>query len=420
MSSYSVGRERHRPGSGYLSSDRYISGGGYLSGGERLSPAERLSSGRHRFGGELPEELSAYLPPTLLSAQETGGPAEGSLEEPPEAEERSALDDSTVSLHGAGDEQPEQSMDGFGAPAFSGAFPIPIRFLETEGAGWQISGSFGIRRRRLEYYATGGLFHRDIPILGGLLDLAMFCDYTHTIFNADLMQGRPILQFRNPTRLVVRLTGGWPLNSETVDRSPGYKRVEKTTPWFEARWKQVWTPEFMTEVTGGWLFGEVDHFKGGLDFGFILAENWSLGFTGQSTFDGEYNYFGGWIAYHFGKASFDESGSAPFPAAGPHNIVISQKERGIRARPSVEPPPHIDDVDPPQGDPGTTVTLRGASFRNGAEVFFGAIRAPILSLIPNVIVCTAPPGHPPGTSVSVTVRNPDGQSATWSGTYTYP
>jgi hypothetical protein len=72
-------------------------------------------------------------------------------------------------------------------------------------------------------------------------------------------------------------------------------------------------------------------------------------------------------------------------------------------------------------DPGSTVggaifTITGTGFQAGASVTFGGVRAGA-SLLAGELKGMTPP-HPAGT-VDVTVTNPDGQSATLTGAYTY-
>jgi hypothetical protein len=66
---------------------------------------------------------------------------------------------------------------------------------------------------------------------------------------------------------------------------------------------------------------------------------------------------------------------------------------------------------------GGSVTLSGSGFVAGATVTFGGIAAPVTTLTSAAIAVTTP-AHSPGV-VDVTVSNPDGQSVTVGGAYTY-
>ncbi len=82
--------------------------------------------------------------------------------------------------------------------------------------------------------------------------------------------------------------------------------------------------------------------------------------------------------------------------------------------------PSISSVQPSSGSQGTTVTITGTNFVSGATVKFGTVAASSVTVqSATSIVATAPP-QDAGT-VSVSVTNPDGQSATFNGfTYVVP
>jgi hypothetical protein len=83
-------------------------------------------------------------------------------------------------------------------------------------------------------------------------------------------------------------------------------------------------------------------------------------------------------------------------------------------------PPALGKVSPSSGPTagGTQVTLSGAGFLSGARVLFGSTMAALPSQVtPTQVVVTAPP-HVPGT-VSITVRNPDGQTSAVAAAYAF-
>ncbi|HXT19880.1 MAG TPA: zinc-dependent metalloprotease family protein [Thermoanaerobaculia bacterium] len=84
------------------------------------------------------------------------------------------------------------------------------------------------------------------------------------------------------------------------------------------------------------------------------------------------------------------------------------------------PPPNLVSIEPAAGRPagGNSVTLTGADFVDGATVLFGALPATSVTFnSPTSLTATAP-AQPEGT-VSVTATNPDTQSSTLVGAYTY-
>jgi len=83
------------------------------------------------------------------------------------------------------------------------------------------------------------------------------------------------------------------------------------------------------------------------------------------------------------------------------------------------PAPTIISLTPTSGSTngGTTVTISGSGFQQGATVTFGGTAATVTSVSATTIVVTTP-AHAPST-VDVTVTNPDSQAATLPSAYTY-
>ncbi len=82
--------------------------------------------------------------------------------------------------------------------------------------------------------------------------------------------------------------------------------------------------------------------------------------------------------------------------------------------------PAISSVQPSSGTSGTTVTITGTNFVSGATVKFGSVAASSVTVQSATSIIATAPSQDPG-SVSVTVTNPDGQSATFNSfTYVIP
>ncbi|WP_029100292.1 IPT/TIG domain-containing protein [Brevibacillus thermoruber] len=91
----------------------------------------------------------------------------------------------------------------------------------------------------------------------------------------------------------------------------------------------------------------------------------------------------------------------------------------------VEPPkaaaPEVTNLTPNSGLPqgGELVYIDGKNFVNGVKVYFGQVEAPVLYFYSDAkLKVRAPQASVPG-AVDVTVINPDGQSGTLAGGYTY-
>lgn len=84
------------------------------------------------------------------------------------------------------------------------------------------------------------------------------------------------------------------------------------------------------------------------------------------------------------------------------------------------PAPTLDSIDPTSGTMagGTSVTLTGTNFINGATVLFGAVPATLVTFNDPTSLTAVTPAQGAGT-VDVTVTNPDSQSATLNAAFTY-
>jgi hypothetical protein len=104
-----------------------------------------------------------------------------------------------------------------------------------------------------------------------------------------------------------------------------------------------------------------------------------------------------------------ERGSAP-PA---------EQRTSITATSPVSPAPTVGAVSPSSGPTagGTAVTVRGANFVAGATVTIGGTAATVASVTATTITATTP-AHAAGAA-NVVVRNPDGQTGTLTGGFTF-
>lgn len=85
-----------------------------------------------------------------------------------------------------------------------------------------------------------------------------------------------------------------------------------------------------------------------------------------------------------------------------------------------DPPPEITSVDPNSGSEsgGTSITITGTGFQSGATVTIGGNAATSVTVVnATTITCTTPAGSPGAANVVVT--NPDSQSDTLVGGFTY-
>ena len=87
---------------------------------------------------------------------------------------------------------------------------------------------------------------------------------------------------------------------------------------------------------------------------------------------------------------------------------------------SSQPPPTVTAITPnsESGNGGTSVTITGTGFSAGATVQLGGVAASNVVAASSTAITATTPAHAAGT-VDVVVTNPDGQSATLPGGYTY-
>ena len=85
------------------------------------------------------------------------------------------------------------------------------------------------------------------------------------------------------------------------------------------------------------------------------------------------------------------------------------------------PPPALTSVTPSTGDGagGDTVTLTGSDFVDGATVLFGSDAGTSVAFVDATSLTAVTPALPLGGVVGVTVTNPDTQTSTLSGAFTF-
>lgn len=89
-------------------------------------------------------------------------------------------------------------------------------------------------------------------------------------------------------------------------------------------------------------------------------------------------------------------------------------------RAAANPAPVLTSITPPSGSTagGTTVAISGGNFQTGTTVRFGGAAATGVVVTSSSNLTAVTPGHAAG-AVDVVVTNPDGQSATLTGAFTY-
>ena len=114
---------------------------------------------------------------------------------------------------------------------------------------------------------------------------------------------------------------------------------------------------------------------------------------------------------------------SPPHASGPVDVVVTNPDASLTTLPGgftyVAPAPVPTSVTPPSGSSmgGTPVSIAGTNFQTGATVTIGGIPASVSTVTSTTIACTTGP-HFPGPR-DVIVTNPDTQSGTLPGGYTY-
>lgn len=117
------------------------------------------------------------------------------------------------------------------------------------------------------------------------------------------------------------------------------------------------------------------------------------------------------------------SATAPAHTSGATDVVVKNPDNQVVTLSGgftyTNPPPTITSVSPTSGSQngGTSVTISGTGFVNGATVTFGGTAATVGTITATTIAVTTPT-HIAGT-VNVVVTNPDSQSATLTNGFTY-
>jgi len=121
------------------------------------------------------------------------------------------------------------------------------------------------------------------------------------------------------------------------------------------------------------------------------------------------------------------SATVPSHAAGAFDVVVINPDGGRATLPGafsyVAPPPpgpHLSLIAPSSGPPtgGTAVTITGFNISPSASVRIGGVAASSVSVSNSVTIMAASPPGPLGPA-NVVVTNPDGQSSTLAGAFTY-
>ncbi|MGD0696946.1 MAG: IPT/TIG domain-containing protein [Terriglobia bacterium] len=117
--------------------------------------------------------------------------------------------------------------------------------------------------------------------------------------------------------------------------------------------------------------------------------------------------------------------TTPAHAAGSVDVVVNNPDGSSATAKNGytygNPAPTISSISPTSGPlaGGTVVTINGSNFLNGATVTFGGVAATAVTFVSSSqLTATTPASSNPAT-VDIKVTNPDGQSATLSGAFTY-
>ncbi|HMA45998.1 MAG TPA: IPT/TIG domain-containing protein, partial [Frankiaceae bacterium] len=135
--------------------------------------------------------------------------------------------------------------------------------------------------------------------------------------------------------------------------------------------------------------------------------------------------FGGAAAVVGAVTATSLAATAPAHAAGLVSVVVTNPDGQSSSLATAftyvapPPPPSLAGVAPTSGTTagGTLVTLTGTGFQAGATVAFGGIGAVVGAVTATSITATTP-AHAGGV-VSAVVTNPDGQSSSLAGAFTY-
>lgn len=168
------------------------------------------------------------------------------------------------------------------------------------------------------------------------------------------------------------------------------------------------------------LAGVSSTFFGGAEFNSILVDptNSNLLHLGAGN--------GYWISVDGGEtwyAANDGFGGTPAwinaLAMTPGRHLIAATESGLYML-SLAAPPTVTSVSPGTGHVGggTSVTITGSGFENGATVTFGGTAATSVNVVSATTITATTPAHASGV-VSVAVTNPDNQSGTLAGAFNY-
>ena len=108
------------------------------------------------------------------------------------------------------------------------------------------------------------------------------------------------------------------------------------------------------------------------------------------------------------------------PMVANGKVYVATWSKQVAVYGLIAPAPNLTAVSPTSGPTtgGTAVTLTGQNFASGATVTFGGAGATSVVVVSATQITANTPPHVPG-SVSVVVRNPDGQSATLASGFTF-
>ncbi len=147
----------------------------------------------------------------------------------------------------------------------------------------------------------------------------------------------------------------------------------------------------------------------------------SVTITGNGFLAGATVTFGGTSGTVTGLTATQIVVTAPAHAAGTFSVVVTNTDgQSASTSYTFNPPPSVTSIAPNSGPTAgnTLVTITGSNFILGATVTIGGAAATSVTFVSSTSITCRTPARPAGAA-SVTVTNPDGQTGTLAGGFTY-
>ena len=209
-----------------------------------------------------------------------------------------------------------------------------------------------------------------------------------------------------PFSVVPTATQSFTITATAVTSSSGYSFTVSPTPFTVNQGDTVnitFTVPSSDKSTAGTHGLLMDTYFDGFTSGSQQPFNVSRGSSASRSF----------VATTAGNFSF--VCNVPSCGSGHSNMFGS-----LTVNPSTNPAPTISGLNPGSGPTtgGTTVTISGTNFGNGAAVTFGGTSGTNVNVVSSTSITVVTPAHAVGTA-AVTVMNADGKSATLTSGFQY-